>query len=297
MSRGVAAELLLAKWLEVRCPDDEEQGAWQLRWCVLCPSALVIYLDDSCQQCSGKLWLSPRARSLAFADSGAPAMGMRLSKRRPFGFVLEPDPVVISSDDGAGVATGELRHLLLLDARDADSLAAWLQAIKQASLGDSTVMAASVHTEEVPHDSLSSPFRSPDDSPTRGRTLLPEEGHSPEVSPMSQFDIDDFSDYEDDRHARSSSLCSLERRDWTSVTDGPKLQRQNSRRQRKGSRDGDGEVPPLPAHGADAVEDHAPTDGEAAGTNPCPEVNEDNAADQNPSEIVVDHSEEDAEVW
>lgn len=31
------------------------------------------------------------------------------------------------------------------------------------------------------------------------------------------FDIDDFSDYEDDRHARSSSLVSLDRHDWTAL--------------------------------------------------------------------------------
>ncbi|CAK8994030.1 26S proteasome non-ATPase regulatory subunit 10 [Durusdinium trenchii] len=181
-----------AAWLAFRSPEDEEAGCWQHRWVVLQHSGvLTLFQDESCKRSIGRLELQPNARVLTFADPRAPNLAAKLRGHRPHGFLLELNP--LDAEDYA-LPSGEFRQLLMFEAADAEELEAWLEVFsrRQAML-------------QVPVASQL-PF-----AENAREHLLP-------TSNAHEFDIDDFSDYEDDTHARASSLHALDKKDWTSPT-------------------------------------------------------------------------------
>lgn len=211
-----------AAWLDFRSPEDDESGCWQRRWAVLSQGFLSLFPDDTCTRATGRLRLPATARALAFGDPRSPGRAAKLRGHRPCGLLLELNP--LEAEDAGELPCGEFRQLLLFDALEPAALKVWLEKLNSASAN-----ARQSPTEfgalpgAVPFDVSPGGYQ----SPQRGRFF--QSG----ANENNAFDIDDFSDYEDDRHARESSLPALDEKDWTSPTNHPK----NRPRRRSGSRE------------------------------------------------------------
>lgn len=187
-------ELNHAGWLELQHNDPVNSSIWKRLWFVLSTGSLRSFSDETCEHCTGEVQITSNARSRSFADAEAMPSMQRLLEDHPHGFCLEPDS-----------SAGDLRQVIFLDALSSPSLETWLEALKV--LASDVRSDGSGTTQSVPTRPASISGKSPD----RGRSGFPV---AADVSPT--YDIDDFSDYEDDRNARSSSLDALERYDWTS---------------------------------------------------------------------------------
>ncbi|CAL1151391.1 unnamed protein product, partial [Cladocopium goreaui] len=188
-----------AAWLDFRSPEDEEAGAWQRRWAVLHCGELNLFQDESCKRRTARLALPRNLRALAFGDPRAPHRAAQLRGQRPQGFLLELNP--LDAEDDAW-PSGEFRQLLLFEAPDEQQLQTWLERFRGQPATDSIQRPAPESQPKLPGMPL----------PAERNRFFPSPSHA------SEFDIDDFSDYEDDTHARASSLHALERSDWTSPT-------------------------------------------------------------------------------
>ncbi|CAE7903689.1 Psmd10, partial [Symbiodinium microadriaticum] len=145
------------------------------------------------------------------------------------GLLVELNP--LEAEDAGELPCGEFRQLLLFDALESAALKVWLEKLNSAS----------AHARQSPTEFGALPGAVPFDvspggyqSPQRGRFF--QSG----ANENNAFDIDDFSDYEDDRHARESSLPALDEKDWTSPTNHPK----SRPRRRSDSREDLGEAKP-----------------------------------------------------
>mmetsp|Transcript_102522 Transcript_102522/g.198575 ORF Transcript_102522/g.198575 Transcript_102522/m.198575 type:complete len:1077 (+) Transcript_102522:50-3280(+) len=95
---------------------------WRRRWCVLQPTGLVEYSDDTCQEQLCQIKFERGACGFRFSTAGAPGEATMLRKERPYGFVLDFDP-----------SMGKGRPFSYMDAGGVGALERWMVALGQAS--------------------------------------------------------------------------------------------------------------------------------------------------------------------
>lgn len=214
---------ILAGWLHVLDTSAGGAGGWQPLWCTLRHSGLALHA-----QCGapGALVALSGARVLRLADPTAPvAASYRLA--RPHGLLLEPA-------DGHPAP-------LLLDAGEAAEAEVWLAATSRVITEHSGParlapqrMRAHRASRAIEIDDFSdyednensrkfSIVGRHEDVDWAALAVVPPPVEEPEPATRGDstagenFDIDDFSDYEDDEHARQSSIVAIEESDWAAL--------------------------------------------------------------------------------
>lgn len=219
-----------AGWLHRRMPGGGPKE-WQAFWCVLRSSSISYYEDEACQVPVDKLKLRADTElilvSLAegYDDSSRRAIE-RLRDEHPCSFALCYDCEVdgeVEQRDQQACAT------VFHDALDLETLASWQEEIErtlqriisaQSALDNQCFIDDLSDYEDessVKRSSLDGTMES-DWTQIAGLRSRKSTGSIHKGSCASQYEIDDMSDYENDEVARSSSLTSWQRMDWTQIT-------------------------------------------------------------------------------
>mmetsp|Transcript_50815 Transcript_50815/g.95032 ORF Transcript_50815/g.95032 Transcript_50815/m.95032 type:complete len:225 (+) Transcript_50815:65-739(+) len=212
-SKGLLPPAKRSGWLQV-----SEENSWVERFFVLHPGELAMYADGSCSSKTGSVVLRPSLKTSSFdpkLEAGAsPGAGLPEA-----GFILSPEAAGSSSDWRLAGAQ--------------EDIASWQKAL---------VAEARPPPEEVPIDDFSDyeeeaaqPSRTEQRSSIserfeadwtvvdagKGRTESDvSQAHAAPATTaeaVAELPIDDFSDYEDDGHARRSSLADLDKQDWSQL--------------------------------------------------------------------------------
>jgi len=126
--------------------------AFQKRWTVLTPTALIHYKDDTSSSKLSVDRLKPNSRAVRFTKSSAPGEAVKHRKEKPFGFVLDVDP-----------DAGKERRLSYYDAEEGALLDFWIMNITQ--VVEMRSQAVTLHLYDVTTRSLPSTIPEGKDNP------------------------------------------------------------------------------------------------------------------------------------
>lgn len=121
-TKAAKMESVKEGWLAKRGPTISYK--WLSRWCVMCEDSLTFYAGGDLKLKKGDICIKPGSKIIAFDEPTAPGDSLKHRVARPFGFAFDVDP-----------RAGRNRRLYYFDAGDAEALASWMSALRDATAG------------------------------------------------------------------------------------------------------------------------------------------------------------------